>query len=143
MNLPPAPSNPLAIVPACKPMAIGVAIIVVNSPTCVKPSDLSGINIVHAPDGVHRMEEGAIVVVRMPVGARRLHIRAPRSEALAPNLSGETRIRCRVACRPWRRRRSDTKNEIGLQEGRFSAPQADASSHSKHGSDTDSQGGGL
>ena len=33
MNLPPAPSNQLAIAPACKPMAIGVAIIVVNSPT--------------------------------------------------------------------------------------------------------------
>ena len=33
MNLPPAPSNPLAIAPACKPVATGVAIIVINSPT--------------------------------------------------------------------------------------------------------------
>ena len=53
------------------------------------------------------------------------------------------RTRCRAACRPWRLKRSDTKNEIGLQEGRLLAPQADASSHSKHGGDTDSQGEGL
>ena len=53
------------------------------------------------------------------------------------------RTRYRAACRPWRHRRSDTKNEIGLQEGPLSAPQADTSSHSKHGSDTDSQGGGI
>ena len=87
-------------------------------------------------DGVHRMEEGAIGVVRMPVGTRGL--------AFDSNLyQAKLRTRCRVACRPWRHRRSDTKNEIGLQEGRLSAPQADASSHSKHGSDTDSQGGGL
>ena len=35
MNLPPAPSNPQAIAPACKPIATGAAIIVVNNPTPV------------------------------------------------------------------------------------------------------------
>ena len=103
-------------------------------------------------DGVHRMEEGAIGVVRMPVGARRLHIvtcskiRGLGTSGLpfASNLyQAKLRTRCRAACRPWRHTRSDTKNEIGLQEGQLLAPQADASLHSKHGSNTDSQGGGL
>ena len=102
-------------------------------------------------DGVHQMEEGAIGVVRMPVGARRLHIMCSKIQGLGTrglafvsNLyQAKLQTRCRATCRPWRGRRSDTKNEIGLQEGRLLAPQADALSHSKHGSDTDSQGGGL
>ena len=78
-------------------------------------------------DGVLRMEEGASGVVRMPVGARQFHIRVPRSEALAPralafisNLcQAKLRSRCRAARRPWRRRRSDTKNEIVSRKGDF------------------------
>ena len=84
-------------------------------------------------DSVHGLEVGAIGVVRMPVGARRLDIRAPRSEALAPVvlLLSPVSGRCH--------------SELGAEPlvGPQATPQADASLYNRHGSDTDLREGGL
>ena len=97
--------------------------------------------------GVLRVKEGAIGVMRVPVFSGRIHKRAPRSEALAPVVSNlyqaKRRTHRKAACKPRHHKRSRTKNRTCPQGGRLLAPQADASSYSKHGSDTDSQGGGL
>ena len=101
-------------------------------------------------DGVHRMEEGAIGVVRISVGARRLHIRAPRSEALAPVvwLLPPVGGRCHseLGAEPL-----VGSGIVGVliprigrpQGGRLLAPQADASSYNRHESDTDLRERGL
>ena len=68
MNLPPAPSNPQAIAPACKPMATGAAIIVVNSPTPVAAmaapateSPVSSPSTILAPPPVFFVDRGSEV----------------------------------------------------------------------------------